>query len=98
MQLARVVGTVVASKKDEKMVGVKFLVLRDLDLENRPTGGSIIAADPVGADRGEVVLYSKGSSARQTEITRDRPNDAVICVVVDQWEVNGVERYSKFKV
>ena len=98
MQLALVVGTVVASKKDEKMVGVKFLVLRDLDLENRPTGGSIIAADPVGADRGEVVLYSKGSSARQTEITRDRPNDAVICGVVDQWEVNGVERYSKFKV
>jgi microcompartment protein CcmK/EutM len=97
MQLARVVGTVVASKKDEKMVGVPFLVLRDLDLENRSTGGSIVAADPIGADRGEVVLYSKGSSARQTEITRDRPNDAVICGVVDQWEVNGVEKYRKFE-
>ncbi len=95
MQLARVVGTVVASKKDEKMVGVKFLVLQDLDLDNHPTGGSIIAADPVGADRGEVVLYSKGSSARQTEITRDRPNDAVICGIVDQWEVAGVEKYRK---
>jgi microcompartment protein CcmK/EutM len=95
MQLARVVGTVVASEKDEKMVGVPFLVLRDLDLENRPAGGSIVAADPIGADRGEVVIYSKGSSARQTEITRDRPNDAVICGIVDQWEVGGVEKYRK---
>ncbi len=95
MQLAVVAGTVVASKKDEKMVGVPFLVLKDLDLENRPTGGSIIAADPIGADRGEVVLYSKGSSARQTEITRDRPNDAVICGIVDQWEVGGEEKYRK---
>ena len=95
MQLALVVGTVVASKKDEKMTGVPLLVLRDLDLDNRPAGGSVIAADPVGADRGEVVLYSKGSSARQTEITRDRPNDAVICGIVDQWEVGGVEKYRK---
>ncbi|MFH1039227.1 MAG: EutN/CcmL family microcompartment protein [PVC group bacterium] len=97
MQLARVVGTVVATRKDEKMEGVPFMVLRDLNLENKPTGGSIIAADPIGVDRGEVVLYSKGSSARQTEMTRDRPNDAVICGVVDQWEVNGVKKYHKFK-
>ncbi len=97
MQLALVAGTVVASRKDEKMVGVRFLVLKDLDPENRTTGGSIIAADPVGADRGEVVIYSKGSSARQTEITRDRPNDAVICGIVDQWEVGGVEKYRKFE-
>ncbi len=95
MQLALVAGTVVASRKDEKMVGIRFLVLRDLDPENRPTGGSIIAADPIGAGRGEVVIYSKGSSARQTEITRDRPNDAVICGIVDQWEVGGVEKYRK---
>ncbi len=95
MQLAQVAGTVVASRKDEKMVGVRFLVLKDLDLENRPSGGSVIAADPVGADRGEVVIYSKGSSARQTEITRDRPNDAVICGIVDQWEVGGAEKYRK---
>lgn len=95
MQLALVVGTVVASRKDEKMAGVPFLVLKDLDPANRPTGGSIVAADPIGAGRGEVVLYSKGSSARQTEITRDRPNDAVVIGIVDQWEVGGVEKYRK---
>ena len=95
MQLALVVGTVIATVKDNKMEGVPFMVLRDLDLENRPAGGSIIAADPVGVNRGEVVLYSKGSSARQTEMTRDRPNDAVIMGIVDQWEVGGETKYTK---
>ena len=96
MQLARVVGTVVSTRKDEKMVGIPFMVLRDLDLENRLSGGSIIAADPMGVDRGEVVLYSKGSSARQTEMTRDRPNDAVILGIVDTWEVGGETKYIKY--
>jgi len=95
MQLALVVGTVIATVKDDKMEGVPFMVLRDLDLENQPAGGSVIAADPVGVNRGEVVLYSKGSSARQTEMTRDRPNDAVICGIVDQWEVGGETKYTK---
>ena len=97
MQSARVVGTVVTTVKDKKMGGVPFMVLREITIENRPSGGSIIAADPIGVDRGGVVLYSKGSSARQTGMTRDRPNDAVILGVVDQWEVNGVEKYHKFK-
>lgn len=95
MQLALVVGTVVATVKDNKMVGVPFMALRDIDLENQPTGGSIIASDPIGVNRGEVVLYSKGSSARQTEMTRDRPNDAVILGIVDQWEVGGETKYTK---
>ncbi|MEA1929125.1 MAG: EutN/CcmL family microcompartment protein [Candidatus Auribacterota bacterium] len=95
MQLARVVGTVIATVKDNKMEGIPFMVLRDLDLENQPAAGSIIATDPIGVNRGEVVLYSKGSSARQTEITRDRPNDAVICGIVDQWEVGGKTKYTK---
>jgi microcompartment protein CcmK/EutM len=95
MQLALVVGTVIATIKDDKMVGVPFMALRDLDLENKPTGGSIIASDPIGVNRGEVVLYSKGSSARQTKMTRDCPNDAVILGIVDQWEVGGETKYTK---
>ena len=95
MQLARVVGTVTATVKDNKMEGVPFMVLRDLDLDNQPGDVSIIASDPIGVNRGEVVLYSKGSSARQTGMTRDRPNDAVILGIVDQWEVGGETRYIK---
>jgi len=97
MQLAQVAGTVVSTRKDEKMEGIPFLVLRDVNLENKPAGGYVVASDPIGVDRGEIVLYSIGSSARQTEISRDRPNDAVILAVVDNWEVEGIIKYDKFK-
>ena len=97
MQLAEVIGTVISTRKDEKMEGIPFLVLRDLDTEGKPTGGGVVASDPLGAGRGEIVLYSTGSSARQTEITRDRPNDAVILAIVDSWEVGGVIKYNKAK-
>lgn len=96
MNIASVAGTVVATRKDEKMEGVPFLVLRDLDCQGQPTGGYVVAADPLGVGRGEVVLYSTGSSARQTEITRDRPNDAVILAVVDSWEIGGKVHYDKY--
>ena len=95
MQLAMVAGTVVSTRKDEKMEGIPFLLLRDVGVENKPAGGYVVASDPLGADRGEIVLYSTGSSARQTEITRDRPNDAVILAIVDNWEVGGVTKYNK---
>ena len=55
----------------------------------------MVAADAVGAGVGEVVLYATGSSARQTETTRDRPCDAVIMAIVDTWEIGGTEVYRK---
>jgi microcompartment protein CcmK/EutM len=54
-----------------------------------------VATDTVGAGVGEIVLYASGSSARQTEVTRDRPCDAVIMAIVDTWEVAGSEVYRK---
>jgi microcompartment protein CcmK/EutM len=55
----------------------------------------VVAVDAVGAGVGEVVLYASGSSARQTEVTRDRPCDAVIMAIVDSWDVGGEVRYNK---
>ena len=77
------------------MEGMKFLVLRQLDVENQPTGAYVVAVDAVGAGVGEVVLYASGSSARQTEMTRDRPCDAVIMAIVDMWDVGGDTKYHK---
>ncbi len=77
------------------MEGMKFLVVRQLDADNSDTGGYVVAVDAVGAGVGEVVLYASGSSARQTELTRDRPVDAVIMAIVDSWDVGGEERYHK---
>jgi microcompartment protein CcmK/EutM len=95
MLLGRVTGTVVASRKEPLTEGWKLLVVRQLDAEDKETGGYVVAADAVGAGVGEVVLYASGSSARNTEITRDKPCDAVIMAIVDTWEVDGKEVYRK---
>lgn len=95
MLLARVAGTVVASRKEPRLGGLTFLLLEQLDVDNSPTGSYVVAVDAVGAGVGEVVMYASGSSARQTEITHERPCDAVVMAIVDAWEVGGDERYHK---
>lgn len=77
------------------MSGMKFLVVSQIDESNSDTGSYVVAVDAVGAGVGEVVLYASGSSARQTELTRDRPCDAVIMAIVDSWDVGGDVRYHK---
>jgi microcompartment protein CcmK/EutM len=89
MNLGIVVGSVVSTRKEEELVGLKFLVVRGLDLDGKQTSSSVVAADAVGAGVGEVVLYASGSSARQTKATKDRPVDATIMAIVDQVEVQG---------
>ncbi len=95
MLLGRVAGTLVASQKEANLEGLKFLVVRQLDVDNEETGGYVVAADAVGAGVGEVVLYATGSSARQTVLTNNRPCDAVIMAIVDTWEVGGTAVWSK---
>lgn len=95
MLLAKVVGTVVATRKEQSLDGLKFLLLRTIDAEGEPSGPSVVAADAVGAGVGEVVMYASGSSARQTVMTDKRPVDAVVMAIVDQWEVGGETKYKK---
>lgn len=95
MMLGRVAGTLVASRKEETLEGLKFLVLKQIDVDDQETGGYVVAADAVGAGVGEIVLYATGSSARQTRYTHERPCDAVVMAIVDTWEVGGEERYRK---
>src|SRR6516165_1872731 len=91
MLLAKVVATL----KDPKIEGLKFLVLRQVNPETLKEGGYVVANDAVGCGVGEYVLYASGSSARQTEVTKDRPCDAVIMAIVDTWEIGGEKRYDK---
>ncbi|MCX7708165.1 MAG: EutN/CcmL family microcompartment protein [Anaerolineae bacterium] len=93
--MGKVVGTLVATRKDEKMEGLKFLVLKQVDVEGKEGSGYVVAVDAVGAGLGEYVLYASGSSARQTVVTDKRPCDAVIMAIIDQWEVGGELKYRK---
>ncbi len=95
MNLGKVVGTIVASQKDDKLTGTKLQIVRQLELDGSETGAFVIAIDAVGAGEGEVVLYASGSSARQTAVTKDRPADAVIMAIVDSIEVGGKLLYEK---
>jgi ethanolamine utilization protein EutN/carbon dioxide concentrating mechanism protein CcmL len=95
MLLARVAGTLVASRKDEGLSGQKLLVLRQIDIDGSDAAGQVVAVDSVGAGVGEVVLFATGSSARQTVATKDRPCDAVVMAIVDTWEVGGKVVYRK---
>ena len=95
MQLGRVDGTLVASRKEPRLEGLKFLVVRTLAVDGTDGSGYVVAADAVGAGIGEIVMYASGSSARQTEFTKDRPCDAVVMAIVDTWEVGGETVFTK---
>lgn len=92
MILGKVIGTVWSTRKDENLVGAKFLIVRHVDLEYNPKETTVIAVDSVGAGVGEVVLIAQGSSARQTTFTKNKPVDAVIMAIVDKLDISVKEK------
>jgi ethanolamine utilization protein EutN len=88
MFLGRVIGTVWSTKKDENLVGAKFLIVRELTLDLKEKERFVVAVDSVGAGEGEVVLVATGSSSRMTSFTKDKPVDAVIMGIVDKLDVS----------
>jgi ethanolamine utilization protein EutN len=87
MLLARVVGTVVATRKDERLNGRKLLVARLVDEQGQDLKSHLITVDTVGAGVGEIVLIVQGSSARMAEGCKDMPVDAAIVGIVDTVDV-----------
>lgn len=87
MILAKVVGTVWATRKDEKLVGMKFQIVKPVDLNYKLKDGFLVAVDAVGAGVGEIVLVVQGSSARQTLLTENKAVDATIMAIVDKLDV-----------
>lgn len=89
MLLAKIVGTVVATRKDERLVSHKLLVVRPISPRGEPDGPPIVAVDTVDAGVGETVLVVSGSSARMAAGLKDCPVDAAIVGVVDAIEMHG---------
>ena len=97
MIFARVVGNVVCTTKDEKLVGTKLLLVQPVDLADQPKGNPLVAIDAVGAGEGEMVLLVQGSSARQTSATESKPADCAIFAIVDTVEKDGKTVFNKGK-
>jgi microcompartment protein CcmK/EutM len=95
MLIARVVGDIVSTIKDEKMNGRKLLIVREVTVEDEMVGKPIVAVDTVDAGAGDVVLIAQGSSARQTALTKETPTDAVIIGIIDTVEIEGKVTFRK---
>jgi len=95
MLLGKVIGTVVSTRKEASIEGLTLLLVQACDVDGVASGATIVAADAVGAGIGEVVLCASGSSARQTEVTQQRPIDAAVMAIVDLVEAGGQPRYTK---
>ena len=88
MLLARIVGTVVATRKDPRLTSTKLLVARPIDPHGKADGGYLVAVDTVDAGVGETVLLVSGSSARMAAGLKDCPVDAAIVGIIDAIEVS----------
>ncbi|MDA1329476.1 MAG: EutN/CcmL family microcompartment protein [Chloroflexi bacterium] len=95
MLIAKVIGTTVATIKDEKLEGRKLLICRETDETGKAIGKPYVAVDTVDAGVGDLVLTAHGSSGRQTYLTKDAPVDAVIMAVIDSLQVDGEEAFRK---
>lgn len=95
MLICRVVGNVVSTIKDDKLVGKKILIVREATTENELVGKPLAAIDTVDAGIGDLVLIAQGSSARQTTFTKDTPTDAVIMAIIDELAVDGKITFKK---
>ena len=88
MLLAKIVGTVVATRKDPRLVSSKLMVVRPVDPRGKMEGHYLVAIDTVDAGVGETVLVVSGSSARMASGLKDSPVDAAIVGIVDAVEMN----------
>lgn len=95
MLIAKVIGTTVSTIKEETLQGRKLLILRPSDEKGEPYGKPYVAVDTLDAGVGDLVLTAHGSSGRMTEITKNRPVDAVIMAVIDHLEVGGKVTFKK---
>ena len=88
MILARVVGTIVATRKDPRLEGFKLLIVKPVAPDGKDEPGYVIAVDTVGAGSRETVIVVSGSSARMAEGCKDKPVDASIVGIVDTVSLN----------
>jgi len=88
MQLGRVVGDIVATRKDEQLVGLKLLLVQPITPDRQPAGRTLVAADAIGAGVGEFVFFVRGKEASFPYYPVEAPVDAGIVGIVDRWDLD----------
>jgi ethanolamine utilization protein EutN len=91
VQVARVIGDVVATRKDEGLSGLKLLLLQPVDPERQPVGRTLVAADAAGAGTGEYVFFVRGREAAFPFYPVEAPVDAAVVGIVDHWSAEGAQ-------
>jgi len=94
MNIARVRGTVVATRRSDKVDGARFLLVEECDQRGAGRGDFLVALDMIGANRGQLVLLTQGSSCRWTFRTDDRPMDTLVVAIVDTIDERGAVTYT----
>ncbi len=94
MNIARVRGTVVSTRRSDRVEGARFLLVEECDQRGAGKNEFHVALDMVGADRGQLVLLAQGSSCRWTTRTDDRPLDALVVAIVDNIDERGAMMYA----
>lgn len=96
MQLAKIIGSMVSTRKCERLQGLKLLVAVPIDMETfEEKGAPFVTVDTVGAGEGEIVMLAGGSSSRQTELTTSKPVDSSIVGIVDSVDILGKRLFDK---
>jgi ethanolamine utilization protein EutN len=93
MNLARVRGTVVATRRSDKVEGATWLLVEECDQRGAGKGEYLVALDMVNANRGQLVLLTQGSSCRWAFRTEDRPMDTLVVAIVDHIDQAGATVY-----
>ncbi len=94
MNLMRVVGTVTASRRSDKIAGARWLLVEESTQKGEGKGEFLVALDLVGADRGQLVMTTQGSSCRWHTLTDDRPIDTLVVGIIDVIDESGAVVYS----
>lgn len=88
MQTGIVIGTIVATRKDPRLVGHKLLLTQPIDVERNPVGQPVVAVDTVGAGIGEYVFFTEGTAARYAANQKESPIDAAVVGIIDDMDLN----------
>ncbi len=91
MYIGKVIGTVVATRKDENLVGTKLMITQPLNKKLKPIGEPLVAVDTVGAGIGELVIFTKGTAARIAAKKMDSPIDISIVGIIDEINLNNLD-------